>query len=384
MASSPEIEVSPEVLKWARDTSGYSIEEAAKRTQLKQESIANWEQAAAKINFSDLEKLAKAYKRPTTVLLLEKPPTEQTMPTYFRKKGDHAEMNPEIRFAIRKARYLQSVATDLEGKGNSISIAKTATLGDSPEKIARRERERLGVSIDAQSSCDDARAALKAFRDAIERQNIFVFQIKMPKKVALGFSLPDTATPVIALNKSDASIERKIFTLFHEYAHVLLGKSSVCADVGEGAIDDATEVWCNRFAGEFLLPAEKLKAESISHGKLDYAAIGAIANIFRVSKHMVFVRMKVNGLVPSASLVNLEEMFGKWKEPEKKVKKADGKKKSGGGPPQSKTCVSEKGKKFVSLVIDSEKRGRITTADALGYLSIKLNNLDKVGAEIGR
>ena len=88
--------------------------------------------------------------------------------------------------------------------------------------------------------------------------------------------------------------------------------------------------------------------------------------------------------MPNASLANLEGMFGKWKEPEKKARKADGGKKSGGGPTQSKTCVSEKGKKFVSLVIDSEKRGRITTADALGYLSIKLNNLDKVGAEIGR
>jgi len=384
MSSSPEIEVSPEVLKWARGTSGYSLEEAAKRAQLKQENIAAWERAAAKIHFSDLEKLAKAYRRPATALLLDKPPEEQAMPPYFRKKGDRAEMNPEVRFAIRKARYLQGVATELEGNGNGNGIVGTAALEDSPEKIARRERERLGVSMDAQSGCNDARAALNAFRGAIERQNAFVFQINMPKDAALGFSLPDKATPVIALNRKDASTERKIFTLFHEYAHVLLGKSSICADVGEGAIDDTTEAWCNRFAGEFLLPAEKLREENIPPGKLDYAAIGAIASKYRVSKHMVFVRMKVNGLVPNANLANLEEKFGKWQEPEKKTEKKAGRQKKPGGPPQSKTCISEKGKKFVSLVIDSEKRGRITTADALGYLSIKLNNLEKVGAEIGR
>src|SRR3989338_6492705 len=191
MASSPEIEVSPEVLKWARDTSGYSLEEAAKHAKLKQESIADWERAAAKIQFSDLERLAKAYRRPTTALLLDKPPAEQAMPPYFRKKGGKAWMPPEIRFAIRKARYLQGVAADLEGNENGSGIVKTAALEDSPEKIARRERERLGVGIDAQSGCKDARGALKMFRDAIEKRNVFVFQIKMPTEAALGFSLPD-------------------------------------------------------------------------------------------------------------------------------------------------------------------------------------------------
>lgn len=384
MASSPEIEVSPEVLKWARNTSGYSIEEAAKRTKLKQESITSWEHAAAKIRFSDIEKLAKTYKRPTAALLLDKPPGEPVMPPYFRKKSDKAEMNPELRFAIRKARYLQEVATELEGNENGANPVETATLEDSPEKIAIREREKLGVNIDVQSGCKDARVVLNTFRDAIEKRAIFVFQIKMPRDTALGFSLPDKTAPVIVLNKKDGLVERKIFTLFHEYAHVLLGKPSVCAEVGEETADDRTEVWCNRFAGEYLLPKDSLMTERISPESVDYGIIDSIARKYHLSKHMVFIRMKAGGFIPKANIAVLEEKFGKWPELKQKAMNVGGQKKSGGGPPQTVTCVSEKGRKFVSLVISNEKKGRITTADALGYLSIKLNSLDKIGSKVGR
>jgi hypothetical protein len=45
-------------------------------------------------------------------------------------------------------------------------------------------------------------------------------------------------------------------------------------------------------------------------------------------------------------------------------------------PPQK--CIHEKGKKFVSLVLQSKERGLITTADIVEYLSVKLKHLNKI------
>ena len=43
-----------------------------------------------------------------------------------------------------------------------------------------------------------------------------------------------------------------------------------------------------------------------------------------------------------------------------------------------KRCIQEKGQKFVSLVASNFEQGLITRSDALDFLSIKSNNLEKV------
>src|SRR3989338_8203977 len=101
---------------------------------------------------------------------------------------------------------------------------------------------------------------------------------------------------------------------------------------------------------------------------------------------MIFVRLRLNSLIKDSDATELSKIF-KNKIPGKKKKKKKIKKKKKekrGGPPQYRRCISEKGKKFVSLVLENEKRGQITTAEALGYLSLRLTNLPKVEAALKR
>ena len=53
-------------------------------------------------------------------------------------------------------------------------------------------------------------------------------------------------------------------------------------------------------------------------------------------------------------------------------------KKGGFRPTADKQCLSERGQKFVSLVVNNVDKGFITHSDALDYLSIKAKNSDKV------
>ena len=68
---------------------------------------------------------------------------------------------------------------------------------------------------------------------------------------------------------------------------------------------------------------------------------------------------------------------------ERKTKKSSqrtyiSEKKGGFRPTADKQCLSEREQKFVSLVVNNVDKGFITHSDALGYLSIKAKNLDKV------
>ena len=60
--------------------------------------------------------------------------------------------------------------------------------------------------------------------------------------------------PIILLNGKD-SVNGRIFSLFHELTHLLIGESAICDD------DESNEeeIFCNAVAGEFLVPGDDLR-----------------------------------------------------------------------------------------------------------------------------
>ena len=63
--------------------------------------------------------------------------------------------------------------------------------------------------------------AFDQWREWLESLNISVLKLKIPAGDARGFSLTDGEPSVIVVNSADAERAR-LFTLFHEYAHLLL------------------------------------------------------------------------------------------------------------------------------------------------------------------
>lgn len=86
----------------------------------------------------------------------------------------------------------------------------------------------MAISYKAPISWENNWVALKGWRQYLENEGIFVFQIIMPKDEIRGFSLiRENYPPAIIINSKD-SPNGRIFTLFHEYGHFLLNKSGVC------------------------------------------------------------------------------------------------------------------------------------------------------------
>ena len=68
--------INPDILKWARERSGYTVEAIA--TALKKDvSIVNdWESGERALTYVQLEKLADKYKRPIAIFFFPEPPEE--------------------------------------------------------------------------------------------------------------------------------------------------------------------------------------------------------------------------------------------------------------------------------------------------------------------
>src|SRR5262249_1385864 len=139
-----------------------------------------------------------------------------------------------------------------------------AEPSEDAELVGKRIREILGVTWETQLGWPSAHAALNAWRSAIERLGILVFQSSdMSVEEMRGISIPHGPLPVILLNSADAPHGR-IFTLVHEFAHILLTNAGHETSSLEGQRkpeDQKLERISNRFAAAALMPRQEFLAE---------------------------------------------------------------------------------------------------------------------------
>ncbi len=256
-----------------------------------------------------------------------------------------------------------------------------AKLSDDPASVADRERSRLGVSLDQQQGWQNEWEAFREWRAAIERQNILTCQFPMPVEEARGFSLGDQEPYIIALSPSDAARAR-IFTLFHEYGHLILHDAGICAprlEANGPRKEFEVEQWCNRFAGEALVPEAALNFVPTKAGHLEGQALTDAlaegARKFKVSEAVMLFRFLHAGFASKTQFrLTLERLDAR----------AHNTKQKGGPVPPARKSLAENGVSFSSLVLEARNRGAITYADVSDFLGVRLKHLPEIESLMAR
>lgn len=375
------IDVNPAVLRWARTAAGQSTADVAKQLGVSEQTV-NWWEAGSKIpKWKSLQKLAKYYHRPIAALLLSEPPKESELPPDFRTLPENArrELAPRTLLAIRTARWLQSRAIEMRQELQSTVhfAARKVELSQDVDAIAGATREILGATIAEQTQWPSASVAYRRWRELLEEQGILVFQFPFPREEAQGFSLFDLVCPVIVVNESDVP-QARIFTLFHEYGHLLLRKPGICLPQLATTKSDLTiEPFCNRFAAAVLIPSRELqkvglKPTASQRETDDY--LKEVARYFKVSKYVVLISLRMRG---DLSKTAFAQIYNRWQSLDEAQRRRP-QKPSAGGPSAIQKCNRQHSKTFISLVLESVNRGLITTHDAVTYLGVKLKDFRKL------
>lgn len=382
MAKAKTLAVDGRLVKWARESAGLSLEVAAKKAKVRPAIFAEWERTRAYRTPRQLESLADAFKRPVASFFLPEPPREPSLPADFRlaQTDNPPSFSFETRLAIRRARRLQRIYSELVEELGS-RVREPERLGplsirrkESPEAAATRARSALGITIEEQTAWRDTAEALRAWRARIEAQHVLVFQFAMNPDEVSGFSI--SSTPVVVLNKKDAPV-RRIFTLAHEWAHLLLGEPGLCnVDEARIPLDESVEVYCNAFAAALLLPLEDFKtsapavAFSERRASLE-AAVDDTARLFAVSRVVALRRFLTAEAITRETY---QRMADKWRRERRRpttVKKSR-------GPLPHTLRGSELGTPFISRVLAAHERGLVSDADVADYLSLRLKHLAKL------
>ena len=302
MPRSPQtIPAKREVLRWARDASGYTRGEAARLLGLGEAELAAIESGDLPVTSAVFQRMIRLYHQVESVLLLPYPPEIDPLPQDYRTVGiAPATMTPQTLLVIREARRIQHYVSDLVEEDRELfprAEITSASLSDDPARIANKEREGFGVTVEMQQRWERYEA-FDRWRVRTQESGILVILKKMPWEDCRGLSLWDQQlVPVIVVNSQDTHNAR-IFTLFHEYAHLILRESGVCITEPTLTHKGQVERWCNSFAANFLVPAQDLRgaveASFPSLRPADWAMreVQRLATSFRVSRYVMARRLK--------------------------------------------------------------------------------------------
>jgi Zn-dependent peptidase ImmA (M78 family) len=386
MAKAIEVPITPAVAKWARTTSGLSIEEAADLVREPSDVLTAWEGGGLKPSLTQAKALAHVYRRPLAALLLPDVPAEPPIPVDFRR-GTVARgrrLTRPILLAIRRARRMQQAAHEVFAPLGLEwpEFTPTTELPD-PDTFATRYRQLIGVQLSTQLSWTSDYQALGAWRRAMEELNLLVLQTSIPIEDARAFSLSSSGPPVIVLNVADAVLAR-VFSLFHEFGHIALGHEGICDPTSELTIatEFEEERFCNRFAGSLLVPTSSVLAEplakTVAANATPAAPLGSLAGRYRVSRQVMWYRLRDVGLISEAAFAEGWALLGSVDT--KRVPD-----RSGGtfvSPPTWRRVLTEGGQVFVSRMLEALDRRLVSPADMIDWLEMKTSDIGKLEQQL--
>lgn len=378
MAKSVKALINPAMLGWARDQAGFDLADAAHKLGLDEARLTALEKGEEAPTFAKLLDMADLYKRPVSLFYLKTPPKGwQPIQDFRRLPGTEGGFSPQLTYAIRQARERREVALAVKAE-----ISETvkpfdlkATLTTDVEKLATQIREYLGVSETAQQRF--GRKAFDKWRILVEAKDVLVFVVpRLKVREMRGTALAETTLPVILVNGKDRGNGR-VFTLLHEFVHLVLRQSGVSNLGGDrtDAPNPAVEKFCNAVAAATLMPQDWLLKEPLALAKGAQTSwrdeeLDALCFRFGVSREAVLRRLLTLGRTTQAfydsKRAEFQQIYAQLDER---------KEPSEGGPKYHQVVLSQLGRTFTQLIFQGYHDRYFTLRDVAGLLNMKVTTV---------
>ncbi len=324
--------IKPEILAWARETAGLSVEAAAERLSIKEargvagtDRLRALEAGETKISRPTLLKMSKLYRRPLLTFYLSAPPRRGDRGEDFRNLPDqHSDAEALVDALVRDIRARQSMVRAIvedDEDAEPLPFIGSANMADGIAPVLQKLRRTLDLDLAefrAQASPEGGFALL---RDKVETAGIYVllagnlgsYHTALDVDVFRGFALADDLAPFIVINDQDARSAWS-FTLLHELVHLWLGATGVSGSYAEAQI----EKFCNDVASAFLLPASELPLVGVNR-QTDLATatrlIDAFATSRLLSRSMIAYRLLGANMITNETWRQLRSAFRRlWQE----------------------------------------------------------------------
>lgn len=383
MSKHSRVAIQPNLLTWARERAGLSLDSLVKKFP----KIAEWEDGIAQPTLKQLENFAKSVHVPIGYLFLPESPQESLPIPDFRTVSDRSitRLNVNLLDTIYLCQERQAWYRDYARLQSftPIDFIGGAKLSDAPTEAAKAISTRLSLSMDERSRLSNPAEALRRLIAKTEEIGVLVMASsivggnthrKLEVSEFRGFALVDSLAPLIFINAADSKAAR-MFTLAHELAHLWLGESGVSDTEAVKAPEQEIERWCNAVAAELLMPLQATRAAYRPDAPLT-DEIQRLAKHFKVSTLVVLRRLFDAGFLDATTF------WQNYDQESERIANLDRGGSSGGGN-FYRTFEVRNGKRFARAVIASTLEGQTLFQDAFRMLCVKSATFYRAARELG-
>lgn len=344
------------ILQWVRTEFRTDVSKFCENLAIDQSKYEAWESGADKPPLGKFREICDKLRLPISLFYLSEPPQKKKvrfrfdLRTLFGEKFEFSlKLRKEIKWAMDRRAFLIEYSETIP---NWKAFFRNKTI-----------REGLGISFEEQTKFKANVDFFAICRASLFDRGVLVFQAAgYDLEEFRGICICDDEFPVIIVNRKD-SMAGKVFTLFHELAHLQRNQSNFLRNS-----DDGEEIECNRIAAESLVPESQFKALVKSFNTDDYNTIANIvAKKFKVSREFVFRRLLDSGYIGKSRY-----------ETEIETLKSSYVKAAGGIVLPTVDCISKNGPSYVKHIVDQYSKQRITTYSAIESLGINHKTFTKL------
>ena len=359
------------LIKWARERQNLSPDVAAKKLNIKTDTLKAWEQGDKFPNFKQIETIAQKLYVPFGYLFLDRPPEEKLPIPDFRTLNSEEVLapSPNLLAVVHDAQLKQSWLKEIREEEGAEPILDDYHNDNDIVSMINQKLNVIQLRNKAKTYEDFLRNIITELDELgfiIIRNGIVGNNTHRPLDVDefRGFALYDKFAPLIFINGKDAKAGQ-IFTIIHELAHLFLGESGL-----DGGFNRNIEQRCNQIAAEVLVPEQELRNQYQKTQEEN------IAKTFKVSRFVVLLKAK------HLNLINQEYFETRWQEFSEEVK-ANNLEQSGGGDFYKNVKFRAGGANFLNTVINYTLAGKVLYRDAYRLTGLKDKTFSKYFKGIG-
>lgn len=384
--------ITPNVLKWARESAKMSETDAAAKALVSVERLEEWENGLGQPTIRQAQALAKAYKRPFALFFLPDIPRDFQPLQDFRRKGSK-ELTTSSIFIIREIQQKQVWISEVmaENEETKLPFVGRFTRHDNPQIVAKDILTTLKINPGNYKT----ESPIKEWIDAAETNGIFISRtsfihsrLKLHAEELQGFAISDSYAPFVFVNSDDWNAPQ-LFTLVHELAHIWIAETGISNEIEpeirlKGQFHPV-ELFCNEVAANALIPHEiivglgsdvyqsskKVFKASRQFGISSFALLVRALNLNLIS-NLLYQKLKYQADIEYREFLK--------RDAEKKAKNKE--KDNPGGPNYFLLQLNRNSRLFTQTVLDAFHGGNIEPTLASSLLNVQINKFQKLEAQL--
>ena len=354
------------------------------------ELLCAWKDGVKVPTYNQIEKISKASGIPLGYFFLKTPPVEDTSFVEYRTV-DSAELSNPSRNLIDTMHDMEIIQDWLRNElsiigDNNLQFVGAIDNRVNQEIFADYVRELLQIEINWYEQNHTAEENFRLLRNQISTIGVMVMMSgivgsnthrPLDTNEFRAFALVDEKAPLIFINSND-SINGKLFSLLHEFAHICLGENSLFNDrFGSATNVSSVETLCNALAAEILVPQSIFLTEwnVRSKTKDNEEVIEELAKWFKCGTTVIARRAYDQAFIDYATYLKIAKKAVQFY--------LDHKNKSSGGGDYYRTAASRIDRRFFDLLIGSVHEGRTQYSDAFRLTNTNRSTFATLAEKMG-